>query len=187
MAGINSRRTSVKEISPVVPDDSDDEEMGYEQTLGFGRYSKALGEFAKQEAAARRKSQCQGLEGLEEAKTGHEHEHQHYLHYHLPTQLQMLSDGPCYTGTSHVVAYVWNKTFAKLGEDWVFLAVLGILMAVVSFAMDLGIAGLNASRVWLFHHLGDHIAVKYFAWTVLPVTLVIFSTGFVHIMTPQVQ
>ena len=64
MAGINSRRTSVKEISPVVPDDSDDEEMGYEQTLGFGRYSKALGEFAKQEAAARRKSQCQGLEGL---------------------------------------------------------------------------------------------------------------------------
>ena len=27
------------------------------------------------------------------------------------------------------MAYVWNKTFAKLGEDWVFLAVLGILMA----------------------------------------------------------
>ena len=185
MADINSRRASVKEVPPVVPDDSDDEEMGYQQTLMCGRYSKALGEFAKQEAAASRKSQCQGQEGQEEAQMGHDRDYHHHHLLHLPMQLQMLSDGPCYTASSHVVAYVWNKTFAKLGEDWVFLAVLGILMAIVSFAMDLGISVCNNSRVWLFNHLGDHIAVKYFAWTVLPVTLVLFSTGFVHIMTPQ--
>ena len=192
MIGVNPRRSSVKEVIPAVPDDSEDEEMGYQQTLMCGRYSKALGEFAKQEAAARRKSQCQVQEAEEEAETGQEHPHHHYHHHHhLPMQLQMLSDGPCYTGSSHVVAYVWNRTFAKLGEDWVFLAVLGILMAVVSFAMDLGISVCNTSRVWLFHHLGDvlgdHVAVKYFAWTVLPVTLVLFSTGFVHIMTPQAR
>ena len=62
---------------------------------------------------------------------------------------------------------------------------------VVSFAMDLGIAVCNSSRVWLFRHLGevlgDHIAVQYFAWMVLPVTLVLFSTGFVHFMTPQAR
>ena len=189
MASVNLRGTSVKEVSPDAPDDQEEEEMGYQQTLMCGRYSKALGEFAKQEAAARRKSMCQIQEGQEEDKTGHDHHHHHHLHHHLPMQLQMLSDGPCYTGSSHVVAYVWNRTFAKLGEDWVFLAVLGILMAVVSFAMDLGISWCNSSRVWLFNNLkyyiADHVAVKYVSWIVLPVTLVLFSTGFVHIMTPQ--
>ena len=188
MAGVNSNHY-VKEVSPTVKEDSEEEEMGYQQTLMCGKYSKALGEFAKQEAAARRKSLCQVNEGPEEINWENDHHHHHHLHLHIPKQLQMLSDGPCYTASSHVVAYVWNKTFAKLGEDWVFLAVLGILMAVVSFAMDLGIKGCNDARVWLFDnlkdHVADHVAVEYFSWTVLPVTLVLFSTGFVHIMTPQ--
>ena len=32
--------------------------------------------------------------------------------------------------------FVWKHTFARIGEDWVFLALLGIIMALVSFAMD---------------------------------------------------
>ncbi|XP_035209819.1 chloride channel protein 2-like isoform X3 [Stegodyphus dumicola] len=34
----------------------------------------------------------------------------------------------------------WHHTFAKLGEDWVFLAVLGILTSLLSFGMDYAIA-----------------------------------------------
>ncbi len=30
----------------------------------------------------------------------------------------------------------WKHTFAKIGEDWVFLALLGIIMALLSFVMD---------------------------------------------------
>ena len=35
-----------------------------------------------------------------------------------------------------MVEFVWKHTFARIGEDWVFLALLGIIMALVSFAMD---------------------------------------------------
>ena len=54
--------------------------------------------------------------------------------------------GSCYTGAANVVAVVWKHTFAKVGEDWVFLAVLGVVMAVVSFLMDWGISTCNTSR-----------------------------------------
>lgn len=80
---------------------------------------------------------------------------------------------------------VWKHTFAKIGEDWVFLAVLGVIMAIVSFIMDYGISICNTSRLWLFEHLGEHIAAQYFAWIVLPVFLVLFSAGFVHLLAPQ--
>ena len=56
----------------------------------------------------------------------------------------------------------------------VFLAVLGVIMAVVSFLMDWGISTCNTSRLWLYSHLGEHIAAQYFAWVVLPVFLVLF-------------
>lgn len=42
---------------------------------------------------------------------------------------------------------VWTKTFARLGEDWVFLFILGVLMAVLSFIMDWGISMCNKGRV----------------------------------------
>lgn len=42
-----------------------------------------------------------------------------------------------------VAGYVWRHTFARLGEDWIFLALLGIIMAVLNFAMDRGIAVCN--------------------------------------------
>ncbi len=29
-----------------------------------------------------------------------------------------------------MITYVWKHTFAKIGEDWVFLAVLGIRKTV---------------------------------------------------------
>lgn len=37
-------------------------------------------------------------------------------------------------------SWLWRNTFARLGEDWVFLALLGIIMALLSYVMDKGIA-----------------------------------------------
>lgn len=40
---------------------------------------------------------------------------------------------------SSTLEVVWRHSFAKLSEDWVFLTLLGLVMAVLSFAMDFGI------------------------------------------------
>lgn len=38
------------------------------------------------------------------------------------------------------IVWIWKNTFARLGEDWVYLALLGIIMALLSFIMDKGIS-----------------------------------------------
>ena len=45
-----------------------------------------------------------------------------------------------------VISWSWKNSFARLGEDWVFLAVLGVVMALVSFIMDYGIAICNKGK-----------------------------------------
>jgi hypothetical protein len=39
--------------------------------------------------------------------------------------------------------------------------------------------------VWLYSDLTEHPALQYLAWISLPVFLVLFSAGFVHILAPQ--
>jgi chloride channel 2 len=91
-----------------------------------------------------------------------------------------------------------------MGEDWVFLALLGIIMALLSFIMDKGISlctnGKNylqnsgqsevfnplfSARVWLYRDLTSHPFIQYAAWVSLPVCLILFSAGFVHLVAPQ--
>ena len=98
------------------------------------------------------------------------------------------SRGRFYRTVSKVITYVWKHTFAKLGEDWVFLAVLGIVMAIISYIMDYGIAQCGASRMKLYKIVKEqnhHILVQFLAWCVLPIFLVLFSAGFVHLVAPQ--
>ena len=156
--------------SPDSPDGDGSQEMGYQQTLMYGRYSKSLGDYAKEEAKRQKTNERMRKKEMEKRKR------------------ELTGDkkrGALYRRTSRVVTFVWKHTFAKLGEDWVFLAVLGVIMAVVSFIMDYGIETCNHSRLWLYEHLGDHIILQYFAWVLLPIFLVLFSAGFVHVMAPQ--
>lgn len=39
-----------------------------------------------------------------------------------------------------LLAWLWKNSFARLGEDWVYLALLGIIMALLSYVMDKGIS-----------------------------------------------
>lgn len=41
------------------------------------------------------------------------------------------------------------------------------------------------ARVWLYRDLADHPVTQYFAWITLPVCLILFSAGFVHLLAPQ--
>ncbi|XP_020722225.1 chloride channel protein 2 isoform X4 [Bombus affinis] len=137
--------------------------------LMYGRYTKDLGEYAKEEARklkyhdkARRKYDKTRAEDLRKSRRG-------------PLCRKLLA----------LLAFAWKHTGARLGEDWVFLALLGIIMALISYAMDRGISMCNNARIWLYQDLTHHPALQYLAWVSLPVCLILFSAGFVHIVAPQ--
>lgn len=137
----------------------------YEQTLMYGRYTKDLGRYARQEAKKLKKAEKvtldSGTSGLRPYR------------------------GKVSSKCLRVLGAVWRATFARVGEDWVFLAVLGVVMAIISFIMDYGIAMCNKARIWLYRDLASHTALQYLAWVSLPVCLILFSAGFVHILAPQ--
>ncbi|XP_015179558.1 PREDICTED: chloride channel protein 2 isoform X1 [Polistes dominula] len=141
----------------------------YINTIMYGRYTKDLGEYAKEEARrlkyhekARKKYDKTRAEDLRKSRRG-------------PLCRKLLA----------LLAFAWKHTGARLGEDWVFLALLGVIMALISYAMDRGISMCNNARIWLYQDLTSHPALQYLAWVSLPVCLILFSAGFVHIVAPQ--
>merc|ERR1719341_290415 len=142
--------------------------MGYQQTLMYGRYSKSLGDQIKEEA--KRQKVVEKLRKKEHKKRKQELRGGH---------------GDAYQRVARIVTFVWKHTFARIGEDWVFLGLLGVIMALVSFLMDYTISMCNNARLWLVKDLVSNIYLQFVAWVSLPVFLVLFSTGFVHVVAPQ--
>uniref|UniRef100_A0A8C4U3S5 Chloride channel protein n=1 Tax=Falco tinnunculus TaxID=100819 RepID=A0A8C4U3S5_FALTI len=73
----------------------------------------------------------------------------------------------------------------RVGEDWYFLFVLGVLMATISFMMDLLVSRLYKAHWWLYQEVGDILVLKYLSWTMYPMALAAFSTGFSQSITPH--
>jgi len=141
--------------------------MGYQETLMYGRYSRSLGDKIKEEAKRQK---------LVEKRRKKEYRKR---------KKELRGKGECYQRTAKIVTFIWRNTFARIGEDWVFLALLGMIMALVSFAMDYTISICNQARLWLVKDLMPNIVLQFLAWVSLPVFLVLFSTGFVHVVAPQ--
>ncbi|NWV62958.1 CLCKB protein, partial [Malurus elegans] len=72
-----------------------------------------------------------------------------------------------------------------VGEDWYFLFILGVLMATISFVMDIIVGRLYAAHSWLYREIGDIGVLKYLSWTLYPMALAAFSTGFSQSITPH--
>jgi len=62
---------------------------------------------------------------------------------------------------------------------------LGIIMASISYVMDKGISMCTNARVWLYRDLTTDPVMQFVAWVTLPVTLILFSAGFAHLVAPQ--
>ena len=92
----------------------------------YGRYTRSLGDFAKEQAAE--------LRELEKQRKKEEKQRCKELRTYR---------GKWTSRFLRIVSFIWRHTFAKIGEDWVFLALLGIIMAVISFMMDFGISICN--------------------------------------------
>nr|XP_036233771.1 chloride channel protein 2 isoform X8 [Bactrocera oleae] len=150
-----------------VADDPDEDEtgLGYTHTLMYGRYTKDLGEFAKDEARK--------LKLLEKRRKQEDKQRNKELLGKRSSRMLKVS------------SWIWKRTFARLGEDWVFLALLGVIMAFVSYVVDKGINVCTNARVWLYRDLTSQPITQYFAWVSLPVCLILFSAGFVHLVAPQ--
>ncbi|XP_051166762.1 chloride channel protein 2 isoform X1 [Leptopilina boulardi] len=159
---------------PCPPSNLDDDQQyfdpfDYFNTVMYGRYTKDLGEYAKEEAR-RLKSHKKSRRKLDKARA---------------EDLRKSTRGPLCRKLVSLLAFAWKHTGARLGEDWVFLALLGVIMALISYVMDRGISMCNNARIWLFGELTTHPALQYIAWVSLPMCLTLFSAGFVHIVAPQ--
>ncbi|CAM9753239.1 unnamed protein product, partial [Bubo scandiacus] len=78
-----------------------------------------------------------------------------------------------------------KRQLFRVGEDWYFLFVLGVLMATISFMMDLLVSRLYEAHRWLYQEVGDILVLKYLSWTIYPTALAAFSTGFSQSITPH--
>ncbi|GAB6018690.1 hypothetical protein CHUAL_000366 [Chamberlinius hualienensis] len=140
-------------------------ELGYQHTLMYGRYAD-LEDYAREEAARAR-----AIERLKWRKAK--------LTGFKPYK------GRCQTKCFWVFGMAWRKTFARIGEEWFYLTLLGVSMALVSFGMDTGINMCQKARLWLYKDLATHVALQYVAWISFPIVLILFSSGFTHVVAPQ--
>ncbi|NWS45784.1 CLCKB protein, partial [Probosciger aterrimus] len=78
-----------------------------------------------------------------------------------------------------------KRQLFRVGEDWYFLFILGILMAIISFMMDFLIFRLYEAHRWLYQEVGDVLVLKYLSWIIYPIVMATFSTGFSQSITPH--
>ncbi|CAM2119326.1 unnamed protein product [Caretta caretta] len=144
--------------------------LHYEQTLMYGRYTQDLGAFAKDEAARIRLQQKHWKAFPQERALGPE--------------LLEYNQSRC---TRCRICTVRCQKFliSKVGEDWIFLILLGLVMALVSWAMDFAIATCLQAQKWMYGGLDTNIFLQYMAWVTYPVVLITFSAGFTQILAPQ--
>ncbi|CAB1348104.1 unnamed protein product, partial [Coregonus sp. 'balchen'] len=74
---------------------------------------------------------------------------------------------------------------SRVGEDWIFLILLGLLMALVSWVVDFAIAICLQAQKWMYGGLESNVFLQYLAWVTYPVVLITFSAGFTQILAPQ--
>ncbi|XP_067826629.1 chloride channel K isoform X2 [Heptranchias perlo] len=82
------------------------------------------------------------------------------------------------------LAFVKRQLF-RVGDDWYFLFILGVLMALISFAMDFTVVKLFKAHRWLYEQLDGSNLLQYISWTVYPIAMTTFSTGFSQSVSPQ--
>uniref|UniRef100_A0AAQ4QQU5 Chloride channel 2c n=1 Tax=Gasterosteus aculeatus aculeatus TaxID=481459 RepID=A0AAQ4QQU5_GASAC len=71
------------------------------------------------------------------------------------------------------------------GEDWVFLILLGILTALLSWGMDFCVGLCLQAQMWMYGGPDRNVFLQYLVWVTYPVVLIIFSAGFTQILAPH--
>ncbi|KAK6323685.1 hypothetical protein J4Q44_G00060240 [Coregonus suidteri] len=90
-----------------------------------------------------------------------------------------------YSKCRDCVARVQRFLVTKLGEDWIFLVLLGISMALVSWTMDYTSAKSLQLYKWIHWELRGNVLLQYLAWVSYPMVLIMFASFFCHLVAPQ--
>ncbi|XP_067310112.1 chloride channel protein 2a isoform X3 [Pseudorasbora parva] len=143
--------------------------LQYQQTLMYGRYTQELGAYAKEEAARLRE------DGALRRTTSVRGQAPELLEY------EKNPCAKCQVCTKRCQKFL----ISRVGEDWIFLILLGLLMALVSWAMDYTIAFCQQAQKWMYGGLHSNMLLQYLAWVTYPVVLITFSAGFTQILAPQ--
>uniref|UniRef100_A0A914C2E3 Chloride channel protein 2-like n=1 Tax=Acrobeloides nanus TaxID=290746 RepID=A0A914C2E3_9BILA len=163
---------------------NDADEYSYEQTVLFGR-------FRNEEMGLLRKAGLANLQptGVSQKLSVNEERFKNKvsaepwdnLHFELPQRESKL-----YKNFER-----WHKVVLFVVEDWIFLALLGIIMAICSLAMDLAIDHLQKFHLIILNMTKNstegniNIALTYFVWVIYAIFLVTGSALFVHYLAPQ--
>uniref|UniRef100_A0A1A8EZJ2 Chloride channel 2 n=2 Tax=Nothobranchius korthausae TaxID=1143690 RepID=A0A1A8EZJ2_9TELE len=140
----------------------------------YGRYTQELGVYAKEEAARLRDGGVRDGAGLRRNTS---------VRSRAADLLEYEKD-PC--AKCQMCASRCQKfLISRVGEDWIFLILLGLLMALVSWVMDYAIAFCQEAQKWMYGGLDSNMLLQYIAWVTYPVVLITFSAGFTQILAPQ--
>uniref|UniRef100_A0A7N6AIR4 Chloride channel protein 2 n=1 Tax=Anabas testudineus TaxID=64144 RepID=A0A7N6AIR4_ANATE len=141
--------------------------LNAEQSM-YGRYTQELGVYAKEEAARLRES-GQRRSASDRSRT---------------LDLLEYEKGRCAKCRIYTVR-CQKFLISRVGEDWIFLILLGLVMALVSWVMDFCIAICLQAQKWMYGGLDSNVLLQYLAWVTYPVVLITFSAGFTQILAPQ--
>ncbi|CAM5139192.1 unnamed protein product [Natator depressus] len=75
----------------------------------------------------------------------------------------------------------------KLGEDWIFLFLflLGICMATISFGLDVVISKFQRANLWVYDTLEGYRALQYFSWVLYHTGFMTVAAGVAKYISPQ--
>ncbi|XP_067873466.1 chloride channel K isoform X3 [Heterodontus francisci] len=85
---------------------------------------------------------------------------------------------------TNCLAFVKRQLF-RVGDDWYFLFILGVLMALISFVLDFTVVKLFKAHRWLYEQLEGSNLLQYISWIVYPIAMTTFATGFSQCVSPQ--
>ncbi|KAF5895850.1 chloride channel protein 1-like, partial [Clarias magur] len=92
---------------------------------------------------------------------------------------------PSYSKCKDCVARVQTFLVTRLGEDWIFLVLLGISMALVSWTMDYASAKSLQAYKWMYGKLMGNVPLQFLVWVAYPMMLILFASFFCNLVAPQ--
>ncbi|XP_036070082.1 chloride channel protein 1 isoform X2 [Oryzias melastigma] len=211
-------------------DASDRKALRYKQTLLYGEYQEHHGTSGRREATrllTERQIKKHGRHDHRKTRHGHHgrgHQHGYHSRQRAKHKANMdnenVDDQPpaedfifslkkkrSYSKCRDCIARVQRFLVTRLGEDWIFLVLLGITMALVSWTMDYASAKslqgktihfdlstslflhyfskFSSAYKWIHGELRGNIPLQYLAWVAYPLIFVLFASLFCHLVSPQ--
>ncbi|XP_047672863.1 chloride channel protein 1a [Tachysurus fulvidraco] len=173
--------------------------LSYQQTLLYGVYSEHPGGSCQREAGH--------LLTEKQVKKNHHHHHHHHGHHRQSHKhcsrhhgkpdagddgkesenrhTSSIKKDPSYSKYKDCVARVQEFLVTKLGEDWIFLVLLGLSMALVSWTMDYASAKSLQAYKWMYGKLRRNVPLQYSVWVAYPMALIMFASFFCNLVAPQ--